>query len=63
MLSKCSLLISDGGNSDCVNKEEVINELTNAYNSFQVGALSDYALYLKGKKDALLEVIEYLERL
>jgi hypothetical protein len=55
-------LISDNS-GDLRDISGIIFELEEIEGDFETHAMSDYTLYLQGKKDMLNEVIQYLKRI
>ena len=56
----CGVFVSDNG--ELQDLEELIEELEPFVEQFSTHAMSDYALYLQGQKDAYQDVLKYLKR-
>ncbi len=61
MLSKCNINICEL-DSGYFHLGEIIDELRVAARNIDTLSMSEHALYLIGKRDALYQVIEYLNR-
>ena len=42
--------------------EELLTELQKLHDNMSIHAMSDYQLYLKGRKDMLFEIINYINK-
>ena len=54
--------VSVRGDTDSVNLDDVIEEMEEFIIKFSTHSMSDHLLFLRGKKEAYLDVIEYLKR-
>lgn len=52
---------ADGGDGDCVNKEELINALKVEYENFSTHCMNSGILELQGQKKMLGEIIRWME--
>jgi len=60
-LNEASICIADNG--ELYDLKEIIGELRLHYDRYSTHSMNETALYLQGRKDGLLEVIKYLQRI
>jgi hypothetical protein len=63
IFNKANLEINIAEQGGLYNLTEIIKELNKALNQFDTRAMSDYSLFLQGKRAGLVDVISYLNKI